>query len=357
MWQLAWSKTMSDYENFCLEVDTIQKSTITHNVDGSLFRCTLSNEYGKVPLHIKSVQVESLGIKKEVLFDYNQSVVIDIKKDLVSDVVEIEMRRGCPIHIWVELSFPQSVQTLGNCYSDKLICTNQNMHYYFGLRSIEINTLPHYHICFFGDSLTEQGYFTDAIALDSYTYPQISTYNCGISGNRLLYDANSESDWESTFNVSGIKRFEKDVYKNGVPDMVLFMEGINDLFHPGNGSPIEELPTASKLIEGIKHIQKICVKNKTILVVCTLTPFKGSVYHNKEAWDNHRELIRKEVNEYIKTLPYFVDLDVIEDGQGSLKLFYDSGDHLHFNKQGGQKIGQYIFKKLLNIMEENGYEL
>lgn len=58
--------------------------------------------------------------------------------------------------------------------------------------------------------------------------------DCGIGGNRVLYDACYVEEIPGhgkCFGEAGVKRFERDVYEDMAPDIVFLMEGVNDCTH------------------------------------------------------------------------------------------------------------------------------
>ena len=126
------------------------------------------------------------------------------------------------------------------------------------------------------------------------------------------------------------------------------MIGINDLYHPGNGSPIQQLPETKQLVNGMRKLMEISEAYGTLCVPCTISPFRGTLYEGKEVWDIHREKVRNQFNHWIRQQRYYLDVDQFvraEDPQ-RLNKDYDCGDHMHFSPEGGRKLGVFMYKSM-----------
>jgi lysophospholipase L1-like esterase len=118
---------------------------------------------------------------------------------------------------------------------------------------------------------------------------------------------------------------------------VIILEGVNDI----GGSKSEKIATdliaAYEQFINETHAQKILVYGVPIL------PFGGSMYDS-----NDHEAARQTVNKWIRTSGKFdavIDLDAaVRDPANPTKLLpaYDTGDHLHLNVAGYQKMAEAI---------------
>lgn len=190
-----------------------------------------------------------------------------------------------------------------------------NSYVYFGIRSVEVLTEEQPEvITVFGDSLVHQGYWFQA-----------------------LYHKYLES------GAAGIQRIEKDVFSRYCPRQVILAAGINDLVHPGDGCPSDELPDSAELISGLTKLCKIVKMYGSTPILATLSPFCGY----DQSWNREKEQIRQAVNTWIRQQERVMDIDVYvrnPEKQWCLKEEYDSGDHLHFNQAAGEWIAERWLK-------------
>lgn len=103
------------------------------------------------------------------------------------------------------------------------------------IRGIEVQTESNYNsLAFFGDSLTDQGLFVGKVyeLLNQDFGKSFGFQNYGRSGNRMLHDAHSTNPWNNSFGPAGINRI-KQIFATKQCDYLVFMQGINDLIHPG----------------------------------------------------------------------------------------------------------------------------
>jgi lysophospholipase L1-like esterase len=119
----------------------------------------------------------------------------------------------------------------------------------------------------------------------------------------------------------------------GAVDDVIVLAGVNDLAS-GRGVQytVEQLD---------KIYQKARVGGARVIAV-ELTPWEGHVQGAKRAWET------AEVNEWIAKSPS-VEIVVDTSGlgpNGYLLPEYDSGDGLHLNAEGQQKLGELIFEQV-----------
>lgn len=359
---IAWHQGFSNYGNLHFSIKKAQKMKYTHNLKASQLQLELSNEYDEEPLWIDEILVsDNQDFSEAVRMTYQGRKRFSIEpfSRLVTDVIAFELAPQEPIYLKMIGKNPKgTLNSLGASLDHRLLeildePDEISQNFYFGVTTIwgycdkNVPTLA-----FFGDSLTNQGYFTNQISKGLFArYPgQVTTFNAGISGNRLLLAGTSDSEWNASFGPAGVTRFYEDVLKYQ-PDWVLSMSGINDLFHPGAGSPLSDLPTANQLLAGMEDVFECCQKANCSLIPMTITPFKGAENRNLYAWNREKEEIRQAVNQQIMQKKSAIDIASFVTSPTDpavLTESVDSGDHLHFSKQGGEIIGEYLLGQLLN---------
>jgi lysophospholipase L1-like esterase len=166
----------------------------------------------------------------------------------------------------------------------------------------------------------------------------LSVVDQGISGNRVLADG---------AGVSAQARLDRDVLTQTDAEVVILLEGINDIGFAdlGLSPPI----TSADLIAGYQQIIARCHATGLRILGGTLTPFKGVPGY----WNETGERIREEVNHWILTSGAFdgvIDFAAATADPNDPQVFlpaYDSGDHLHPNDAGYQAMADAIDLQLL----------
>jgi lysophospholipase L1-like esterase len=160
----------------------------------------------------------------------------------------------------------------------------------------------------------------------------ISVVNQGIPGNRLLFDG---------FGPSAVSRFDRDVLGvSGLTDAIIFM-GINDI--QLNSVFPSQTVDANQVISALDGLVQKAKQNKLTIFLGTITPFKGSIYYSAD-----REAVRQTVNAWIrnnKDVKAVFDFDAVMRSSAdpvALDPSLDSGDHLHPNAAGYEKMAAAI---------------
>ncbi|MFC6177355.1 GDSL-type esterase/lipase family protein [Companilactobacillus huachuanensis] len=343
----TWKHNLTNYQN----IENINRSGFQHleivqPLATDQVRLQLNNLYDEVPLKISKLEIYSNSAnKKLVTFEGSTQFTIEPRLIEWSDWIDISL----PINgiLSIDIYSPnKTIHSVGLTISNDLIKTTDTdpatPKYFFGISAIQVAAkLTHKKIAFFGDSLTNQGNYSAPLSLDLETNFQIMTANFGISGNRLLRPGHSTSQWSTSFGEAGLTRFDH-MLANYQPNIVVFMEGLNDLLHPGTGTPISELPTAEAIVKATYILKAKCRKHDARFVPMTITPFGKS-----DGWTPEKEILRQNINTELLKMPHILDVSELVGKDNQLLPEFDCGDHVHFSAAGGKIIAKYIKEQLI----------
>lgn len=362
MYRMIWHQVFSNYGNLHFKPNgRTEKIAIKQNISGKGIRVEFSNKYDQTAMSVIRASVATnpqmanarpLTLNKQAAFE------IPAGQSLWSDLTTIDVPLKSTLYFQLEIrNDVNDLATSAHNFSTQIFETNIldfGMNYVYGMTSVAILTETSGHtIAFFGDSLTNQGYYADNATKGLYDHIEgVTTINEGISGNRLLLPGTSDSEWNASFGPPAVERFSQMVRYR--PDVAVILIGDNDLYQVGSDNRTE-MPTATKMITALKCILNEAVVAGLTPILVTLTPFKGAISNGKAAWSEEKEIIRKAVNQWIRQKNLMIDLDrFVRDAADPRKLAeqYDSGDHLHFSETGGAAIGAYMAKEISELLKE-----
>jgi lysophospholipase L1-like esterase len=189
-------------------------------------------------------------------------------------------------------------------------------------------------IAILGDSITDgRGSTTngndrwpDALArrLQSSGATKVAVLNQGIGGNAVT---------SGGLGPTGLSRFSRDILGQDGVRWVIIFEGVNDI---GAGVSASTLTSAYDTLIAQARGKGLRVYGATI------TPFGSNAYYTAA-----HETVRQTVNTYIRSGKFdaFIDFDAaVRDGSNPPKVqaAYDSGDGLHLNPAGYQKLADTV---------------
>lgn len=378
----------------------VQLVIFDNNLNGEQVRIRFSNQYGKQPLVLHRVvmgivahgRIEgrkgfTFQDRREVTFQGKQRICLEAGEEYDSDAIELSVSAGCKIGVFIYIKERQKIGSFCSLWSRKgakVLCTiekdlaegsgstaceeellekamkmsedgqtmEDEMRFcgFSGVRvwaEEEVKT-----IAAFGDSITHMSCVTNALCrrLMDERPGKAALQNHGIGGNRLLHDAayiESISGNGGKFGQAGLKRLEQELFGGEKADIVLFLEGINDIMHPIQFHIPKERVTAEELIEGYREAAAIVHRHNAKIFGATMTPC-GNEDYPKE-WLEAFEEIRCAANDAIRNgqLGYdgFFDYDAAvrnEKNPAFMKTEYQIGDGLHPNDAGGEAMAALV---------------
>ena len=360
-WCPIWSYHFQNYESLPAVVAGITQITrIVSVVDAKKVRLLFSNENGKYDVVFRDGKFLSNHKARCITWNGSKELLLHPGETKLTDELDVSVKKGEVLSVEVKpeglftgyagfnsasffhVKFQKtSGEGIHPSEFSEVVRKPFNSYVCFGIRGIEVLTenKPEI-ITVFGDSLVHQGHWFQEMYQKSFEQNEMEVFvNEGISGNRVLHDANTNSSVNSVFGMAGIRRLKRDVFFRYHPGTVIIAEGINDLIHPGTCCPKKELPTSEELIWGLKELGNIVKNNGSQLILATLSPFYGY----DQSWNEQKEKIRQEVNAWIREQELVLDIDkYVRDEEKNMCLCeaFDSGDHLHFNQLAGKKIAE-----------------
>ncbi len=383
-WVQVWGQAHSAFSFFYYpSCKKTYRMVIKSSVSGSQVRIDLSNECAKNAVLICAMSVAKCdkdgnltGDPKRVTARGMEGFWLKIGQNAITDPVKLNIGANeyfC-VSICVEKGALRSgnlidnvelITVKGNAVADKNITNHRRVRdgvreiaskvlgMYFHkpiplFRSVEIlNDTGARAITVFGDSISQQGYWTNAFAQRIYDeFPgKYSVINKSIMGNRVLRDFSGRFICKGLFGISGINRLQRDVLEYPDTEYVIFELGTNDfLQYASIAAPKSEKPTAQAVFEGLKEISEKLIQNDKKVIVFNVMNFGECVDSRAEkeemVWEYNRLL---EENKHLFHAVYNqADLCVNPDKPNCSKMEYLGGDKLHPNKEGGKLVADNI---------------
>lgn len=330
------------------------------SIGGETLRVRFTNEFSASPVVVQEARIAvSLGggsidtaTNIPLTFNGSTGVTIPARFSVTSDPVSFPLQPLSDVALTIYFGqtpsdltgHPGSRTTSyiweGNRLSSKDATGSVTTDHWYIIQGIEVLTSDStYAVVTLGNSITDgrgsgtnkQNRWPDELARRFYAdslFRNIGVLNAGIGGNCVL---------SQCLGPSALSRFERDVLNQYGVRWLIILEGINDIGNSQGSGIADRLIDAYKQMITMAHARGIYVYGGTIL------PMKGSFYYT-----DTREAERQKVNQWIRTSGLFdgvIDFDkALRNPADTLSLLpdVDTGDHLHPNETGYQRMAAAI---------------
>ncbi len=327
---------------------------------GSKLRVQFSNAYGNGPVTINAAHIAAskggsaidAATDKALTFKGATSVTIKAGDTVYSDAIDFNVKPLSNLAVSIYFGETSSdvtghpgsrttsyIQTGDAVKAADMESAVKTDHWYI-LSGIDLQLDDSYAcVVTLGDSITDgRGSTTNGndrwpdnlarrLQADANT-AKIGVLNQGIGGNAIVTGG---------LGPTALKRFKHDVLEQNGVRWVIILHGVNDLGGSKDKKVADDLIAAYEKFINEAHSQNVMVYGVPIL------PFGGASYDC-----NDHMTYRETVNKWIRTSGKFdavIDLDAaVRDPADPNKLLpaYDTGDHLHLNVAGYQKMAEAI---------------
>lgn len=366
-WITTWGTAQTNIKHFSpTYADSTMRLSIPNNLEGTALRLRFSNRDGKKPFGIRRGAIHGANGNLPIRFSGKESMELAPGQEVYSDTLPMAVEKGHLITLSIAFrgvpssgnGIPATVQCspkgdfvdapqFKSVHRSKTACYHDMLQSIPALSGVEVLTeaAAKAVICF-GDSITQQGRWTEPLAEDLYKmYPgKISVINKGIGGNRLLHGPFPIIG--GMYGMAGKERFERDVIQESGTAAVIFSIGTNDIGMVRN-------PKSKEWVDVQKFIQALSplvqqAKDAGLKVFGSTIPPRGGVMGYEAA----QETERQKINTWFRETDLFAavfdfDEGLRDPGHPEQMLFaYDSGDHLHPGVLGGKRMAQCVLDTL-----------
>jgi lysophospholipase L1-like esterase len=337
------------------------REIVVATVGGDQARIELSNAYGSRPLTVGGASIATLpgGTPVALAFAGQPGVVVPPGASVLSDPLtftvapfsQLALSVYLPVGTGPATENADAEQTAYAAPGDATAAPGLNgftaighaFYYVTGLDVSAPSSDPGA-IAALGDSITD-GVGSNLDAADGYPadlarrLPGWGVFNAGIGGNRVLNSA-------PCCGVDAVARFERDVASHAGVRAVILLEGINDIgfSRHHDAATVPHTPVSgAQIIAGDEMIIALAHADGLKIYGATLTPFRGARY-----WSPAGEAVRDAVNAWILQGNRFdgvIDFATVLADPSDPQMLdptYDSGDHLHPNAAGYERMAQAI---------------
>ena len=383
-WVQVWGQAHSAFSFFYYpSCKKTYRLVIKSALSGKSIRFELSNECAKNDVQIGALSVARcdkdgnfIGECKTATVNSQKSLCLKIGEVVLSDEILLDIEAGeyfC-INAYVEKGALRSGNLLDNAniltvkgdVSHTPEIENQRrvrdkvrevasvvLKMYFHkpiplFQSVQVlNETDARSIVVYGDSISQQGYWTNSFAERIYeAYPdKYSVINKSIMGTRLLKDWHKRFICKGLFGKSGLNRLQRDILAYPDVEYVIIALGTNDFLQYGTiAAPKSEKPTPEAFLNAMIGVSEELKKHGKKLIVFNILNFGESIDSRPE-----KEKMVTEINK------------LLEENKHHFHAYYDQAiwvvnpekptctrkeylgkDYVHPNKLGGQIVADNV---------------
>ncbi|HEX6276752.1 MAG TPA: SGNH/GDSL hydrolase family protein [Polyangiaceae bacterium] len=330
------------------------------SIGGTRVRVKFSNQYGNAPLTMSAVHLANstmthsigAGSSRALTFSGTPSVTVPAGMTVTSDPVDFALTAQTKVAITIAFGSTPSdvtghpgsrttsfIQT-GNAVNAASFTSPVTTEHWYYITGIDVEApATSRAVVTIGDSITDgRGSTTDAnnrwpdnlsrrLRSNAAT-ASVGVLNQGIGGNAVV---------SGGLGPTGVSRFQRDVLDQPGVRWVVVLHGVNDIGVAMNQDVVQALIGAYQGFVTAARARGVRIYGVPIL------PFGGSSYDTPA----HEEA-RQAVNTWIRGAGNFdavIDLDAaVRDPMAPARLLgtYDSGDRLHLNVAGYQRMADAI---------------
>lgn len=327
------------------------------SIGGKRIRLRFSNDFGGEPVEMKTVSLAlsagsgeiKVGTARAIVFHGASSISIPAGKAIVSDELDYDLAPLTDYALTIAFGNMSNSVVTGHpgSRSTSYLTTDgapQTFAHWYIFTGIDVVADPAASaVVVLGDSITDgrgsdtdgNNRWTDNLAqrlLENAATRTVAVLNEGLGGNAVL---------SGGLGPPAVTRVDRDLLGLSSPRWLIVMEGVNDIGVARSEAIANDLIVAYQKFIDTAHAHQIQVYGVTVL------PFGKSMYDSPS-----HEAARQAVNTWIRTSGKF---DAVIDADAALRdpttpnvllAGYDSGDHLHPDVAGYQKLAGIIDLKL-----------
>ena len=345
------------------------RQVVCVSIGGKNIRLKFNNEFSKMPVTIKSVQIAAskggslidAATSKALTFNGKADVTMDAGGEVFSDPISFDLKPREEVAITIAFgeTSPSVTGHPGSRTTSFILAGDHNTadadftgavpaEHWYAINGIEVEANKNNaSVVVLGDSITDgrgsgtnkQNRWPDILEmalLKNKKTENIGVLNMGIGGNTVL---------RGGLGPTASLRFQHDVLdQNGVKWLIIF-EGTNDI--GGKRDSTTASNTAQGLIEAFQKMITDAHAKGIKVYGATITPFKLNNYYSKFS-----EAARNTVNNWIRNSGKFdavIDFDKTTQDPANPDTIapefvpgLNANDHLHLNELGYKKMGESI---------------
>lgn len=202
-------------------------------------------------------------------------------------------------------------------------------------------------ITVFGDSISQQGYWTNMFAerIRNEFPGRYSVINKSIMGGRIRLDYHRRFICKGLFGKSGINRLERDILNYPDTEYVIFALGTNDFLQYGTiAAPKSQKPTAKQVFDAVADIAEKLKKAGKKIIVFNVLNFGECIDSRpeKEALVTEYNKLLEENSHLFHAVYDQASLCVNPEKPNCSKKEYLGKDYLHPNVTGGKIVAENV---------------